>query len=80
MTVGAFEAKTHFSELLERASKGEPITITRRGVATARLVPVEEPVDLSARRSAAIARGKALRAEFRLGDATVREAVDWGRK
>jgi hypothetical protein len=29
-TVGSFEAKTHFAELLGRAEKGEEITITRR--------------------------------------------------
>lgn len=40
-TVGAFEAKTHFSALLERVSKGETITITRHGVPAAKLVPVE---------------------------------------
>ena len=30
-TIGAFEAKTHLSALLERVSKGEKITITRHG-------------------------------------------------
>ncbi len=40
-TIGAFEAKTHLSALLERVSKGETITITRHGVPAARLVPVE---------------------------------------
>ena len=29
--VGAFEAKTHLSELLDAASRGETISITRRG-------------------------------------------------
>lgn len=38
-SVGAFEAKTHFSALLERAERGEEILITRRGKAVARLVP-----------------------------------------
>ena len=28
---GAFEAKTHFSELLNKVENGEQITITRRG-------------------------------------------------
>ena len=41
-TVGAFEAKTHFSQLLERAEKGEEILITRRGKPVARLVPVSK--------------------------------------
>lgn len=38
-TVGAFEAKTHFAQLLARAEQGEEITITRRGKVVARLVP-----------------------------------------
>jgi len=37
--VGAFEAKTHFAQLLQRVERGEEITITRRGKAVARLVP-----------------------------------------
>jgi prevent-host-death family protein len=38
--VGSFEAKTHFSELLERAEHGEEIVITRRGKPVARLIPM----------------------------------------
>jgi prevent-host-death family protein len=41
--VGAFHAKTHFSELLERVSKGEEITITKHDRPIARLVPAERP-------------------------------------
>lgn len=41
-TIGAFEAKTHLSQLLERVSKGESLTITRHGKPVARLVPVEQ--------------------------------------
>ena len=40
MTVGIFEAKQKLSELVERASKGEEIVITRRGKEQARLVPM----------------------------------------
>ena len=39
------EAKTHFSELLERAHKGEEVIIAKAGKAYARLVPVVEPLD-----------------------------------
>jgi prevent-host-death family protein len=39
-TVGAFEAKTHLAELLDRVSRGETIIITRHGVPAARLVPI----------------------------------------
>lgn len=38
-TVGSFEAKTHLPALLERVQQGEHITITRRGVPVAMLVP-----------------------------------------
>lgn len=38
-TVGAFEAKTHLSQLLDRVERGEEIVITRHGTPVARLVP-----------------------------------------
>ena len=39
--IGAFEAKTHLSELLAMVAAGESVTITRRGKAVARLIPIE---------------------------------------
>ncbi|MHB8418989.1 MAG: type II toxin-antitoxin system Phd/YefM family antitoxin [Myxococcales bacterium] len=39
-TLGAFEAKTHLASLLDRVARGEQITITKHGMAVARLVPV----------------------------------------
>jgi prevent-host-death family protein len=41
-TVGAFEAKTHFSALLEEIEQGREITITKHGRPVAKLVPVGE--------------------------------------
>ena len=38
-SVGAYDAKTRFSELLDRVEKGEQIIITRHGRPIARLVP-----------------------------------------
>jgi prevent-host-death family protein len=46
--VGAFEAKTHFAQLLQRVEHGEEITITRRGRAVARLVPAAAKPDADA--------------------------------
>ena len=40
--VGAFEAKTHLSELLAEVEGGTSVTITRRGKAVAQLVPVQK--------------------------------------
>lgn len=77
-TVGAFEAKTHFNELLKRVSKGETIRITLRGVPVAKLVPSGdgEPKDLKrvVREIREIRRGASL------GGLTIRELIDEGRR
>ena len=38
-TIGAYEAKTKFSELLDRVENGEMVTITRHGRPIAEIVP-----------------------------------------
>lgn len=38
-TLASFEAKSHFSEMIERASNGEEIVITKRGRPVAKVVP-----------------------------------------
>jgi prevent-host-death family protein len=38
-----YEAKTHLSELVERAAGGEEIIIAKAGTPKARLVPLREP-------------------------------------
>jgi prevent-host-death family protein len=45
-TVGLFEAKQKLSELVERASEGEKIGITRRGKLAAIITPPRNNVDL----------------------------------
>lgn len=41
-TMNLYEAKTHLSELVERASAGEEIIIAKAGRPKARLVPLEK--------------------------------------
>ena len=64
-SVGAYEAKTHLAQLLDRVARGEEIRITRHGRPIARLVPEvdEESADVRA----AIAEIKELRKGQRLG-------------
>jgi len=38
--INIYEAKTHLSELVDRAAAGEEIVIAKAGVPTARLVPL----------------------------------------
>jgi prevent-host-death family protein len=78
ITVGAFEAKTHLSTLLERVSKGEEIVITRHGKAIARLVPAA--VADRSRVDQTIARLKALRQGCTLGGLTWKALRDEGRR
>lgn len=49
-TIGAYQAKTHLSELLDRVQAGERIVITRHGTPVAVLQPLElqPPMDPAA--------------------------------
>jgi prevent-host-death family protein len=40
MDISVAEAKAHLSELIEQVTKGEEVTITKRGKPVARLTPV----------------------------------------
>ena len=78
ITVGAFEAKTHLSTLLERVSRGEEVLITRHGKAVARLVPAgtadRSDIDET------IAKLKAARAGVTLGGLDWKALRDEGRR
>jgi prevent-host-death family protein len=76
--VGAFEAKTHLSRLLDQVERGETIVITRHGRPVARLTPVGG----SSRddRQRAIAQLKELRKGQTLGGLSLRELIDEGRR
>jgi prevent-host-death family protein len=78
MQVGLFEAKTHLSDLVERAKRGERITITKRGVPAAMLVPVDQQASMSV--SEAIDQLLELQKTVSLGGLTIQELRDWGRK
>ena len=62
--VGAFEAKTHLSALLDEVARGETIIITRRGRPVARLTAPEAPD-----REAAVTAASTLR--------RLRERIGW---
>ncbi len=74
--IGAFEAKTHFSQLLDRVRRGERITISKRGVPAAMLVPVDGAA-LSP--SEAVARLRRIRKGFSAGT-RIRDLIEDGRK
>lgn len=78
VTVGAFDAKTHLSSLLERVERGEEVLITRHGKAIARLVPAAAAERANVQ--AVIAKLKQLRARTGLGGLSWQELRDEGRR
>jgi prevent-host-death family protein len=77
-SVGAYEAKTHLPELLDRVEGGETITITRHGKAIAKLVPAEPVKSVDVR--AAVEEMKRFRKGRSLGGLSIREMVEEGRR
>lgn len=75
-TVGAFEAKTHLSALLDRVERGEEILITKHGRPVARLAPVSAAADADVAEAVARLRGLNLS----LGDVDWRTLRDEGRR
>jgi prevent-host-death family protein len=77
-SVGAYEAKTHLPRLLKDVANGETITITKHGVPVALLSPPRRTVPAELGR--AIASLRAFRARHGLGDASIRDLIDEGRR
>lgn len=78
--IGAYEAKTHFSELLAKVSTGEEITITRHGVPVARMVPMAAKTKTPQERRAAIERWRKLSKNLTLGGLKARDLIEEGRR
>ncbi len=81
--VSAFEAKTHFGELLDRVSKGEEVVITRHDRPVARLVPEGAQRLDDVRRAVAglreLQQRIRRRSKAKLSDREVRSAIEEGR-
>lgn len=78
-TVGAYRAKTHLSELLEKVAAGEEITITKHGAPVAKLVPVKKEANTE-QRVAAIHRIQKLGAGLSLRGLRIKDLIHEGRR
>ncbi len=76
-TVGAYEAKTHLSQLLEEVTRGERVAITKNGTPVALLVPVPSVQKPDARE--VIRQLREFRRGITLGGLSVREMIAEGR-
>jgi prevent-host-death family protein len=80
-TVGAYEAKTKFSELLERVESGERVTITRHGRPIVEMIPARKHDP--ERAAEAFRRMRALAKRVKLDDLTwddMKKARDVGKR
>jgi prevent-host-death family protein len=77
--IGTFEAKTHFSQIIEKVANGDDYIITRRGKPVAKVIPFEQEPEMS--RLDALEQFKELRKLYRgkPGSFNVREAIKEGR-
>jgi prevent-host-death family protein len=78
LRVGAYEAKTRLSQLIDEAAKGKEIIITKHGVPVAALIPVAGPRQKDPQ--AAIAGIKDFRRGRRLAGLSMREMIEEGRQ
>jgi len=78
--VGAYEAKTHLSRLLDEVAKGETITITRHGVPVAMLVPPPDQKREDVARLIEEWRRYRREQNITLGGLSIREMIEEGRQ
>ena len=78
--IGAFEAKTHFSRILEKAEQGEDFIVTRRGKPVAKIIPFQQEPEMTFKE--AVEQLKEMRKLYRgkPGSFNIREAIEEGRR
>ena len=77
-SVGSFEAKNRFSELLDRVRKGAEVTITKHDKPVAKMVPATTAGTRD--RKQAVAELRAMRTGYRLGGIKARQLIEHGRR
>lgn len=78
--VGVYEAKTHFTKLIERVGKGERIVITRHGRPVAELRPLQVRAPEDIRAAIATLREFRERNKRRLSGLKAKDLIVAGRK
>jgi prevent-host-death family protein len=78
--IGAFEAKTHFSQIIEKVENGADFVITKRGKPVAKIIPFEEEVKMT--RKEAIEKMIEMRKLYRgePGWGIIKESIEEGRR
>lgn len=73
-----YDAKAHFSEIIERAQSGQSTEITKRGRVVAKLIPAKA---VEWNRSAVLDEAEAFRRRIKIkGRVSIRELIEEGRR
>ena len=77
--IGAFEAKTHFSQIINEVERGADYIVTRRGKPVAKIIPFKQEREMTFEE--ALEKFKELRKHYRgkPGSFNIREAIEEGR-
>ena len=78
VSVGAFEAKNRFSDLIDRVARGAEVTITKHDRPVAKIVPPSNQSKETRRHAVADLRD--MRARYALTGVSVRELINDGRR
>jgi prevent-host-death family protein len=81
LQIGAFEAKTHFSQILEKVEHGADFLVTRRGKPVAQIIPFKKEPKMTFQE--ALAEMQRLRDTLyrgKPGDENIRELIEAGRR
>ncbi len=79
-SVGSYEAKTHLPRLLAEVELGKSILITKRGKAIAKIVPATEAEGRDVKQVIAEFRAYSQRQARTLGELTIRDMIEEGRR
>ena len=78
--IGAFEAKTNFSRILDKTQQGADFIITKRGKPVAKIIPIKTESEMTWKE--ALEGMKEMRKLYRgkPGSFNIREAIEEGRR
>ena len=79
-SIGVYEARTHWSEMLDRVARGEEITITRHGTPVAKLIPHNVQSKVSVEDAIAELREFRRKYKHRLRGLTIKQMIEEGRR
>ena len=75
--VGSFDAKTHFSEIIQKANQGEEYLITKKGKPMARILPPEGQKDKAAKSVKTIL---SIRKKYKMSHKEIKDLIREGRR